>query len=251
MSTTSRAQFTDEELLLFGAEHPIVDAPYLSRLDDTHRQVAIEVAFRSLCSHGAVAVNDGTGMELPESVVTMLQIRSCATAALVINKSIADVGVLRYHHFGADQILLEDVTDAGAHQFRLVEPADLQAEIEAFCTVAGAADGHGGPVPLSADSVESGQLTSDLWGEGIAQLQATLWRADHGEGDGLLVLGFLLGTAGSWSSRRLVDPLRSHGDEEVVLDPVRVVDIGERMLVDLLGAGAEGTATDEWHLMRP
>lgn len=243
-------QFTDEELLLFGAEHPIVDAPYLGRLDDSHRQVAIEVALRSLCSHGAVAVNGGTGMELPESVVTMLQVRSCARSALVINKSVADVGVLRYHHFGEQQVVIEDVTDAGAHQFRLVEPADVPDEIDAFCTIEGAADGHGDSVSLSAETIESGQLSPELWGEGVAQLQATVWRADPGASRGLLVLGFLLGTAGSWSSRRVIDPLDENHAEAVVLAPVNVADIGERMVDELLGPAVEGSTGDGWHLMR-
>lgn len=247
-SSESLIQFTDEELLLFGAEHPIVDAPYLSRLDATHRKVALEVALRSLCAHGAVVVNDGAGMELPQSVVTMLQVRSCAKSTLVINKSDAESSVLRYHHFDTDHVLVEDVTDVGAHQFHFIDHADVATEIEAFCMVDGAADGEGEPVKLAADRFDSGELSPELWGDGVAQMNATVWRADGG-GPALLVLGFLLGSAGSWSSSRVVNPLESD-DRLVEVRPVKVKEIGRHIFDALLGSEVEGPVPDEWHLMR-
>ncbi|GGB39963.1 hypothetical protein GCM10011492_33470 [Flexivirga endophytica] len=242
-------QFTDEELALFGAEHPVVDAPYLSGLDEAQRQLAVQVAYRSLCSHGAVAVNGGTGMELPESVVTMLQVRSSAKVALLISKSTGDIGVLRYHHFGADVVVIEDVTDDGAHQFRLISHDELPDEIDAFCAVDGAADGHGASLTLTADSFASGRLARDLWGEGVAQFDATVWRATSDGSDGQLLLGFLLGTSGSWSSRRVLAPLEG-GEQLVQVEPVQARQVGDLIIKELLSEEGTDLIPDEWHLMR-
>ncbi|GAB3496060.1 hypothetical protein [Flexivirga lutea] len=247
-ATQPLVRFTDEELALFGAEHPVVDMPYLGGLDERERQLALQVAYRSLCSHGAVAVDGGSGMELPEDVVTMLQVRECSTATLLISKATADLGVLRYHHLGTEVVVLEDVSDGGAHEFRLISPDALPGEVHAFCTIDGARDGEGAPVTISSTALQAGGLAPELWGEGIAQLDATVWRATVDRPGEQVLLGFLLGTGGSWSHRRTAmpdeDPAR-----QLQLQPARVSSVGARIMREFLGEG-QIPASDEWHLMR-
>ncbi|MFC6707743.1 hypothetical protein [Flexivirga alba] len=242
-------RFTDEELMLFSADHPVVDAPYLSGLDETQRELAAQIAYRSLCAHGAVAVDGGKGMELPESVVTMLQVRASATSALLISKATAEVGVLRYHHLGRDVVVIEDVTDDGIHEFRLIEPEKLPDEVDAFCTVQGAADGQGEPVTLTVEAFAAGDLARELWGEGVAQFDATVWRAAPDPARGQVLLGVLLGTDGSWSSRRLLVP-NEGGDSLIEMQPARAAEVGDFILGELLGAEGGDVTSDTWHLMR-
>lgn len=242
-------RFTDEELMLFSADHPVVDAPYLSGLDEAQRRLAAQIAYRSLCAHGVVAVDGGKGMELPESVVTMLQVRSSARSALLISKATAEVGVLRYHHLGSDVVVIEDVTDDGIHDFRLIEPEKLPDEVDAFCTVEGAADGNGEPVTLTVASFAAGDLAQDLWGKGVAQFDATVWRAVPDPARHQVLLGVLLGTVGSWSSRRLLVP-REGGDRLIEMQPAQAAGVGDYILRELLGAEGGGATSEEWHLMR-
>lgn len=242
-------RFTDEELLLFSADHPAVDAPYLSGLDETQRQLAAQVAYRSLCAHGAVAVDGGKGMELPESVVTTLQVRACAASALLISKTTARIGVLRYHHLGKDVVVIEDVTGDGIHEFRLTEPEQLPDEVHAFCAVEGAADGHGEPVTLAAESFAAGDLARELWGQGVAQFDATVWRAKPDPGRGRVLLGVLLGTAGSWCSRRVLVPGDEGGDSLIEMQPARVTEVGDYILGELLGAQGDDATSNGWPLM--
>lgn len=242
-------RFTDEELLLLSADHPIVDAPYLSGLDEAQRRLAAQVAYRSLCAHGAVAVDGGKGMELPESVVTMLQVRGSARSALLISKATAEVGVLRYHHLGTDMVVIEDVTDDGIHEFRLVEAERLPDEVDAFCTVHGVADGHGEPVSLTVASFTAGDLAQELWGDGVAQFDATVWRAVPDPSREQLLLGVLLGTDGSWSSRRSLVS-QEEGDRIIEMRPTEAAGVGDYILGELLGVEGEGVQSDEWHLMR-
>lgn len=242
-------RFTDEELLLFDAVHPVVDAPYLSGLDDKQRHLAVQIAYRSLCSHGAIAVDGGTGMELPETVVTMLQVRASATSTLLISKTTPGVGVLRYHHLGAEVVVIEDVTDDGMHEFRLIDPDTLSEEVDAFCTVEGAADGRGEPVTLTVASFAAGELARDLWGEGVAQFDATVWRAVPDDTREQLLLGILLGTVGSWSSRRVLVPEES-ADRLIELHPAGALQVGDYILRELLGVEGSDAESDAWHLMR-
>lgn len=242
-------RFTDEELLLFSADHPIVDAPYLSRLDAAQRQLATQVAFRSLCAHGAVAIDGGRGMELPEDVVTMLQVRSCARSALLISKATADIGVLRYHHLGEQVVVIEDVTDDGMHEFRLVDPERLPDEVDAFCTVEGVADGRGDPVSLTVSSFAAGDLARDLWGDGVAQFDATVWRAGQVPAGEQILLGVLLGTDGSWTSRRTMVS-QEPGDRMIEMRPAKAAAVGDYILDELLGREGDGVTAGEWHLMR-
>lgn len=247
MTRVSRplVQFTDEELLLLGAEHPVVDTPYLSSLEPEQRQLAAQVAYRSLCSHGAIAVDGGAGMELPESFVTMLQLRSGATSILVVSKATIDAGIMRYHHLGGDTVVLEDVSDAGAHEFRLIPRADLAESLRSFCCVEGAADGSGDVVRFTEASFNSGDCAADVWGEGVAQFDATVWRAARGGGDAIPVLGFLLGTSGSWRVHRLL----SVEDEPATVElcPIGADDVADTILVALLGGEGDGVG---WHLMK-
>ncbi len=242
-------RFTDEELALFSADHPVVDAPYLSGLDETQRQLAVQIAYRSLCAHGVVAVNGGLGMELPESVVTMLQVRASATSALLISKTTAEIGVLRYHHLGTDVVVIEDVTDDGMHEFRLIEPEKLPDEVDAFCTVQGVADGRGEPAKLTVASFAAGDLAREMWGEGVAQFDATVWRATPDPARGQVLLGVLLGTNGSWSSRRSLVP-NEPGDRLIEMQPARVAEVGDFILEELLGAEGRDVTSEEWHLMK-
>lgn len=242
-------RFTDEELLLFSATHPVVDAPYLTGLDEGQRRLAVQVAYRSLCAHGAVAVDGGEGMELPETIVAMLQVRASARSVLLISKATADVGVLRYHHLGSDIVVLEDVTDDGMHEFRLTDPEKLPDEVDAFCAVEGVADGHGDPVMLTVGSFTAGDLAQELWGEGVAQFDATVWRAAPDATHQQVLLGVLLGTAGSWSSRRSLVP--DEGDDRVIeMQPARVAGVGDFIVDELLGTHGSEMKPDTWHLMR-
>lgn len=242
-------RFTDEELLLFDAVHPVVDAPYLSGLDEEQRRLAARIAYRSLCSHGAIAVDGGAGMELPETVVRMLQVRGSARSTLLISKTTPDVGLLRYHHFSADTVVIEDVTDDGIHEFRLIEPEMLADEVDAFCTIDGAADGRGEPVTLTVSSFAAGELARDLWGDGVAQFDATVWRAAREPAREQVLVGILLGTTGSWSSRRVLVPEES-ADRLIELHPVEAVHVGDRILRELFSAEGNDVQSDEWHLMR-
>jgi hypothetical protein len=242
-------RFTDEELLLFSADHPIVDAPYLSGFDDAQRRQAAQVAYRSLCARGAISVDNGHGMELPESVVTMLQVRGSARSALLISKATAEVGLLRYHHLGKDLVVIEDVTDDGMHEFRLVEPDRLPDEVDAFCAVDGAADGHGDPVSLTVASFAAGDLARDLWGDGVAQFDATVWRATPDPARDQVLIGVLLGTDGSWSSRRSLVPQEDSG-RIIEMRPTKAAEVGDYILRELLSTEGEGVKSDEWHLMR-
>ncbi|MBB2890867.1 hypothetical protein [Flexivirga oryzae] len=239
-------QFTDEELLLLGAEHPAVDTPYLSSLEPAHRQLAAQVAYRSLCSHGAIAVDGGVGLELPESYVTMLRLRAGASSILVVSKATVDAGLMRYHHLGADTIVLEDVSDAGAHLFRLAPRADLRRSLRAFCSVPGAADGSGETITLTEASFTAGASGAQLWGDGLAQFDATVWRA--GGAGAAPVLGHLAGTHGSWSVHRPATPQQQVATVE--LRPIRVDSIADSILGTFVDDEGDDPERPEWHLMR-
>lgn len=244
--TPALVQFTDEELLLLGADHPAVDMPYLSPLDPAQREFAAQIAYRSLCSHGAIAVDGGTGLELPESYVRMLRLRADASSVLVVSKATVDTGVMRYHHLGADTIVLEDVSDAGAHVFRLLPRAELAASVRRFCTVDGAADGAGEPVALTEASFAAGECAAQLWGVGLAQFDATVWRADGTAG--IPVVGYLAGSAGSWSIRR--GATTDQAAPAVELAPIRASSIADSILGALVGGEGDGPEHAGWPLMR-
>jgi hypothetical protein len=231
-SSAPDVRFTDEELMLLSAGHPLVDTPYLSTLDEAQRTVATEVAYRSLCSHGAVAINGGAGMELPETVVTVLQMRASARQILLVSKSTADVEVLRYHHFGSDSVVLEDVSDDGIHDFRVIREDDLHPELEAFCTVVGSVDARGEPITLTEGSFRPRESVSDVWGEGVAQFDATIWRAGAADPGNPLVIGFVLGTTGSWCSQRSLQSESGSGVELLPIAASQVSDVIVRELLD-------------------
>lgn len=241
-------QFTDEELLLLGADHPVVDTPYLSSLQPAQRALAAQVAYRSLCSHGAVAVDGGAGMELPESYVTMLRLRAAATSVLVVSKATVDAGIMRYHHLGDDTVVLEDVSDAGAHEFRLVDHRNLVDALRSFCTVDGAADGAGEPVLLRERSFAGGDSAAELWGDGVAQFDATVWRAAASSHRPAPVLGFLLGSSASWHVHRVAGPGQDDGTVE--LTPIRATDVAEAIARTLLIEEDTEEPPHGWHLMR-
>ncbi|RNI23278.1 hypothetical protein EFY87_07585 [Flexivirga caeni] len=240
---TPLVQFTDEELLLLGAEHPVVDAPYLNTLQPAERALAARVAYRSLCSHGAIAVDDGSGLELPESHVTMLQLRAAATTVLVVSRATMCDGVMRYHHLGADRMVVEDVSDAGAHEFRLVPQHALAATLRQFCAVDGAADGHGPPVTVTEAGFATGDAAAELWGEGLAQFDATVWRADPSHTAPAPVLGYLLGTGGSWRVDR--DGLAGGAAATVRLTAVGAAEVADSILHTLLTDPAGASTVGE------
>ena len=239
-------QFTDEELLLLGAQHPVVDSPYLNTLPPQQRELAAQVAYRSLCSHGAVAVDGGAGMELPESYVTLLQLRAAADSALVVSKATPERGVMRYHHLGGDTVVLEDVSDAGAHEFRLIPRTSVAESLRLFCHVDGAADGHGGPVTLTQASFVDGEAATELWGTGLAQFDATVWRRRPDTAEPAPLLGFLLGSRGSWGVQRG----QAIGDAATVrLTPLPADAVGDTILTGLLDGEGSAPAPPECHLM--
>jgi len=239
-------QFTDEELLLLGADHPVVDLPYLGTMDPAQRELAAQVAYRSLCSHGAIAVDGGTGLELPESYVTMLRLRADATSVLVVSRATVDAGVMRYHHLGADTVVLEDVSDAGAHVFRMIARAEVDRALQEFCAVPDAADGAGEPVVVTQQSFRAGESAARLWGRAVAQFDATVWRAD-GAAE-VPVLGYLAGTAGSWCVRP--SATAEQGAPMVHLAPIRADSIADSILAALVRLELRGPDRGEWHLMR-
>lgn len=214
--------------MLLGATHPLVGSPYLSTLDEQQRAIAARVAYRSLCAHGAVSINGG---ELPDALVTVLEVRENARQVLLVSKSTADVGVLRYYHFGPGEVVIEDVSDDGIHDFTVIREDEVLPELEAFCTVAGSADTPGEPATLAPGSFRVAQ--SAARGAGIARLDATVWRADSADPGNPPVLGFLLGTAGSWCSQRALqaDP---RPDAATELRPIAASQVGELIARELL-----------------
>lgn len=201
-------RFTDEELLLLGAEHPVVDMPFVCTLDAEGRQLAAQVAYRSLCCHGAVPAGHGSGLEVPEAVVDLLRARATAATVLVVGRATPTAGVLRYHHVGSHGVVVEDVTDDGTHAFRQFEHGDLAADLRDFCATRGVVEGRGEPIALTEEAFVAGEHGGRLWGEGIAQFNATVWRCGpsaEGEPDAVrsgASIVFVLGTRGSWWGHR-------------------------------------------------
>ena len=224
--------------MLLGATHPLVDSPYLSTLDEGQRAIAARVAYRSLCAHGAVSINGG---ELPDALVTVLEVRESARQVLLVSKSTADVGVLRYHHFGTSEVVIEDVSDDGIHDFHVMTEADVLPELEAFCRVAPSVDAPGGSLSLAGHVASPGELSAGesgdglASGDGIARLDATVWRAAAADPGNPKVLHFLLGTAGSWCSRGSLESDVGSGTELRPIAASEVCEVIERELLDDAG----------------
>lgn len=253
MGTTEQVTFTDEELLLLGAEHPVVDMPYLGTLDARGRQVAVQVAHRSLCCHGAVPVDHGPGVEVPESIVTLLRARTTAEAILIVGRATPTEGVLRYHHLGPHEVVVEDVTDAGTHTFRWIDRSEVAAELSDFCATGGAVAGCGDPLTVTEAEFVAGEPADRLWGDGIVQFHATVWRPGPSLEDdesGASVAGaavvFVLGSRGSWQGRRGGTPQVPNID----LQPIEPSTVAATILRELLPDTQPVESADEWPLMR-
>ncbi|WP_246242445.1 hypothetical protein [Flexivirga aerilata] len=214
-------RLTDEELVLMGASHPAVAAPFLDGLDPAGRQVATQVAYRSLCAHGLEPTADGTALVVPEGVVSMMQVRAAARAVLFVSRTTPDGQLVRYHHVGDQIVVLEDVAGDGVHDFALVDHDGLSAALREFVAADGAADGAGPPVVITADALAAGEIDEAPWGEVVAQLDVTVWRPHTCDDDGPpVLLGFLLGRRGSWCSRNVA------GDKAPIeLHPVRPAEV--------------------------
>ncbi|WP_265447498.1 hypothetical protein [Flexivirga meconopsidis] len=214
-------RLTDEELVLMGATHPAVAAPFLDGLDPAGRQLAAQVAYRSLCAHGLEPTADGAALVVPDGVVSMMQVRAAAGEVLFVSRTTSHGQVVRYHHFGDQIVVLEDVAADGVHDFALVDRARLTDALRTFVSADGAIDGTGEPVVIAPDDLSAGRVDDARWGEIVVHLDATVWRADPRAGtDPPVLLGFLLGTAGSWCSRNVMgDPA------PVELHPVRVSEV--------------------------
>ncbi|TWE12245.1 hypothetical protein [Rudaeicoccus suwonensis] len=219
-------RLTDEELLLMNAAHPAVATPYLDGLDAGEQRTAVDVAFRALRAHGLQTSTDGAGLVLPEEVVSMLQVRESATTIVFVSKVTRGGQIVRYHHLGTDTMVVEDVDEQGVHDFSVLRADDLTASLNAWLASEGAVDGQGGTIAVGV-AAAAGDLADaqDPWGEVVAQIDATVWRSSRetscppGE-----LIGFVLGTRGSWMSRTRVG--RS---VPVQLEPVRVTQVAEHI----------------------
>ena len=243
-------RLTDEELLVMNALHPAVTTPYLDEVPQEQHRLVAQTAYRSLRAHGVERTDDGAGLVLPEAVVSMLQVRAAAGQVLVISHSRPSGVGVRYHHIGAEIVVLEDVSTDGDHDFALVDRAGLRAGIGEFVadlladpapsTVSLApprpVDGSGPPVCLSPAALAEGAVDESRWGQVLLQLDTTCWSATCE--DPPTLLGFLLGSAGTWCSRNVVGDV---GD--VVLRPAKVAEVATAIAASVDGPQQPAAST--------
>ena len=230
------AHLTDEELVLMGAEHPVVVLPHHEQLSPAAQEVAVRTAHRSLLAHGVELGPDGRSLMMPQEISDLLDVRAGAEWVLVVRRvetverdgEAVGVATELYAHVVGEFVLVEEVTGDGVHQFFALDRPSLHGVLTARLTVDGVRDGTGAPVSLDLQAIAHGHGDVDLTqiGPVLLQVDATVWR--RGPQSAPVLLGLMLGLQGSWTTRA---EFGSQGPVE--LQPV-AADSGADLVVDLL-----------------
>lgn len=194
-------RLSDEELVLLDAEHPAVQLPYLQGLGEVERTLAVQAGMRGMQARGFTVDAQQRRVRLPQQLSDALDVRAGARHALVVQIELRVPGqepvAVELYAFVLDGfVLLEELDEAGMHDFFALELADLPAELQRRVAACPAGDGSGEPVALDLAAVAAGTepvLTARV-GTELGHVDAAVWRADgHCE---QLLQTVLLGTAG-------------------------------------------------------
>ncbi|BDZ58610.1 hypothetical protein [Barrientosiimonas endolithica] len=231
-------RLTDEELVLLGGTHPLVQLPHHDRLDETEQTQSLRAALRGLRSRGLDLADDGRSVEVPQHLADLLDVRSGARQVLLV-QVLRPPGPGRpepwasdhYAYVVDDFVLLEDVVVEGLHEFWALDLDGLAAALQDRLPDVGAADGTGPPVEADLPAVAAGADTTlaSLLGTPLLQVDAAVWHAPGTSDPELLAV--LLGDRGSCAAAAVAG---ATGPTE--LEPLPVAGVGERV-VALLAAG--------------
>lgn len=207
-------RLTDEELVLLGGEHPVVELPFLAGLDVDQRSLAVTVAYRALFARGAVAA-DGS-IEVPEHILDLLSGRSGEHEVLAMTGTDlrTEVWTARYLHRLDELWLVEDVGADGVHEFAAIQQDGVQQAVREWVEPLNPIAAHGDPVPVSR--------LAEPWGQVRFRLDITLVvpAAERGR-----LVGVLGGERGTWLTD--VDPSTPG---EIELEPTDLRRIVSRVL---------------------
>lgn len=229
-------RLSDEELVLLGAEHPLVHLPHHARLAAAEQARAVVGALRGLRARGHEVDSDRRTIALPQYLGDLLDLRSSAGCVLMVQVLVPgpddrEPGIACQHYafIVDDFVLLEDVSDDGLHDFWGLDRADLAAALQERSTVAGARDGVGSPLEVDLPRIAAGGSRAgvDRLGRPLAQIDATVWRAPATPEPPLQAI--VLGDAGSY-----VSVATAGAEGPVTLTPIAVSGVGEEV-VALLG----------------
>ncbi|KNX37546.1 hypothetical protein [Luteipulveratus halotolerans] len=208
-SPLALAQLTDEELVLMGAEHPVVVLPHYEQLSPAAQEVAVRTAHRSLLAHGVELGPDGRSLMMPQEISDLLDVRAGAEWVLVVRRVETverdgePVGVATelYAHAVAEFVLLEQVSGDGVHEFVALDRRSLPTVLAERLRADGTRDGAGAPIRLDLEAIAHGHGDVDLTQIGplVLQVDATVWR--RGPQNAPVLLGLMLGSQGSWATR--------------------------------------------------
>ncbi|AKU16443.1 hypothetical protein [Luteipulveratus mongoliensis] len=244
------ARLTDEELVLLGAEHPIVVLPHYEELPPASQDVAVRTAHRSLLARGVEVADDGRALRVPQEVSDLLDVRGGAEWVLVVRRRVTvrddswpsgdggpggaaptrEVETQLYGHLVDDFVLLEEVDATGQHEFHALDVPALDDVLRGHLEHPDVVDGVGSTITLDLEGIAHGEgdVHLEQLGRVTVQVDATLWR--RGPQPAPVLLGLMLGPDGCWASRAVYG-----AKGPVVLEPVPVSALGE-LVTSLLGA---------------
>lgn len=221
-------RLTDEELVLLGGEHPVVELPFLGSLDVDQRSLAVTIAYRALFARGAVAA-DGS-IEVPEHILDLLAGRSAGHEVLAMTGTDlrSEVWTARYLHRLDGMWLVEDVATDGVHEFAAVQQDALEQTVREWVEPLEPIAAQGDPVPVSR--------LAEPWGRVRFKLDISLvvMPAERGR-----LVGVLGGDLGTWLTD--VDPATPG---EIELEPTDLNRIVARVLALLPPDIDQPAATD-------
>lgn len=236
-------RFSDEELVVLDAVHPLVQLPHHDGLDDAGRAVHLRAAQRALRARGHERTPDGRGIELPQHVCDLLEVREAAAHIVIAQVMYEDDDGVRWMHehyaFLHDGlVILEDVDAEGLHDFWAADEDELatllQDRMPPVGVTAAPAPGRlavGGGLPfeidLAATAAGTDQQSVQRLGRVVGYVDAVTHRSGRPESQLVTAvlgeLGCALGSAPAGS------------EENVRLTPVPPADLGAA-LIGLLGA---------------
>lgn len=231
-------RLSDEELVLLGAEHALIQLSHHQRLSTAQQDLAVISAMRGFRARGYDVDPDARTIALPEHLCDVLDLRASAPCVLMVQVVVpvpgetAGMACQHYAFVEDDFVLLEDVTGDGLHDFWALELPELAAGIQdRVPLMEGAADGAGGPLNVDLMAVAAGesQVTVDCLGQPLAQIDATVWCAPATPEPPLQAI--VIGDRGTYVS------VATAGVEgPVTLQPIQVSGVGEEV-VRLLNPG--------------
>ncbi|XAS75811.1 hypothetical protein V3G39_14310 [Dermatophilaceae bacterium Sec6.4] len=166
-------RLTDEELDLLSAAAE-VDTPYLDRLDANGREVAVNVAYRSLCAHG-VCEAQGGGLLVPDELVQLLQVRSGCERRYRVELHIDGSRSVRHVYEAGGTAVCEDISSDGLHDFDVVPASRTALLVAAALAPVFSPASHGETVPTGCRFAGDLRLLAEPapWGVVLATADVT------------------------------------------------------------------------------